>query len=135
MRVAWAKILVRATNWLGDAVMSLPALRALRARFPRAHVAVLARGWVAELYRREGCVDEVIAVPQTWTGALRLGGKLGRAGFDGAIVLPNSFESAVLPWLARVPRRIGYNRDRRGFLLTGAIAAPRAGEIPAHERF
>jgi heptosyltransferase-2 len=135
MGVAEAKILVRATNWLGDAVMSLPALRALRERFDGAHVAVLARGWVAELYRRERCVDEVITAPESWTGRVRTGRKLRPRRFDCAVVFPNSFESAVVPWLAGIPRRIGYERDRRGMLLTDAVARPKPGEIPAHERF
>jgi heptosyltransferase-2 len=135
MGVAEAKILVRATNWLGDAVMSLPALRALRVRFGGAHMTVLARGWVAELYRRERCVDEVITAPENWRGRIRLGAMLRRRGFDCAVVFPNSFESAVVPWLARIPRRIGYERDRRGMLLTDAVARPQAGEIPSHERF
>ncbi|MGH9660730.1 MAG: glycosyltransferase family 9 protein, partial [Bryobacteraceae bacterium] len=54
------KILVRATNWVGDAVMSLPAIRALRDNFPGAHLAVVARPWVADLYAREAAIDRVI---------------------------------------------------------------------------
>ena len=56
----FSKILVRATNWVGDAVMSLPALQAIRGRFPKAHIAVLARPWVADLYAREPFADSVI---------------------------------------------------------------------------
>ncbi len=130
-----ARILVRATNWLGDAVMSLPALRVLRARFPDAHLTVMARGWVAGLYRRERCVDEVIPAPESWRARVRLGLKLRGAGFDTAFVFPNSFESAVVPWIARIPRRAGYDRDRRGLLLTQSIPPPLKGEVPAHERF
>ncbi len=121
-RVAWAKILVRGTSWLGDAVMSLPALRALRAKCPEARITVLARGWVADLYRREPAADEVV---------LALGGRQ----FDAAILLPNSFRSALDVRLAGIPRRIGYDRDRRGFLLTDRIAPPKPGETPPHERF
>jgi heptosyltransferase-2 len=51
---------VRATNWVGDAVMSLPALRALRERYPRARISILAKPWVADLYRREPFCDETI---------------------------------------------------------------------------
>ena len=121
-RVAWAKILVRGTNWLGDAVMSLPALRALRAKCPEARITVLARGWVADLYRREPAADEVV---------LALGGRR----FDAAILFPNSFRSALDVRLAGIPRRIGYDRDRRGFLLTDRITPPKTGETPPHERF
>jgi len=129
----YSKILVRATNWLGDAVLSLPALRAARARYPEAHVAVLARPGVAELYRREACCDRVIACEKgrRWRAARGLRAE----GFGCAILLPNSFDAALVAWLARIPRRIGYDRDGRGRLLTDAIPPPRAGEIPPHERF
>ena len=55
----YRKILVRATNWVGDAVMSLPALRALRERFPEAQITILAKPWVADLYRREPFCDQL----------------------------------------------------------------------------
>ena len=58
--MAFSKILIRATNWLGDAVMSLPAIRAVRAGFPRAEIVVLARPWVADLYEGERTIDRVI---------------------------------------------------------------------------
>src|SRR4051812_27739773 len=55
-----SRVMVRATNWLGDAVMSLPAIRAVRAVFPHAHISVVARPWVADLYARERSIDRVI---------------------------------------------------------------------------
>jgi heptosyltransferase-2 len=58
--VEYANILIRATNWVGDAVMCLPALQVIRERYPKAHIAVLAKPWVADLYRRENFADEVI---------------------------------------------------------------------------
>jgi heptosyltransferase-2 len=127
---------VRATNWVGDAVMSLPALAAVRARFPRAHIAVLARPWVAGLYRREPFADEIIAyqpkgLADRWAAAKALRGK----HFDCALLLQNAFDAALVTWLARIPRRIGYARDGRALLLTDAVAVPRVGEIPAHESF
>jgi heptosyltransferase-2 len=136
----FSRILVRATNWVGDAVMSLPALRAIRARFPAAHIAVLARPWVADLYAREPFADEVIpyTAPRGARGLAeqwRAAAELRRRRFDCAILLQNAFEAALLAWLARIPRRIGYNRDGRGFLLTDAIAVPRPGEAPLHQRF
>jgi heptosyltransferase-2 len=134
------KILVRATNWLGDAVMSLPALRALRTNFPDARISVLARPWVASLYEGERSIDAVIpltveAGPRDWAAKWRLGSLLRREGFDLAVLLPNSFESAGIVWLSRARRRVGYARDGRSALLTDAIAPPVAGEIPAHERY
>jgi heptosyltransferase-2 len=133
--VAWTKILIRGTNWLGDAVMSLPAGRAVRERFPEARITVLARGWVAELYRREPCADEVVIVPESWPGRVRLAGNLRRRRFDAEILLPNSFGSALFARLAGAQCRIGYDRDHRGFLLTRVLPRPRPGETPAHERF
>lgn len=134
------RILVRAPNWVGDAVMSLPALRAVRAAFPQARLAVLARPWVAEIYRRERAVDEVILDSAgrgagDWAGKWRTARELRCRGFDCAILFPNSFASALVVRLAGIPRRIGYRRDGRGPLLTQAIPVPRRGEIPAHEAY
>ncbi|MGD0200835.1 MAG: lipopolysaccharide heptosyltransferase II [Bryobacteraceae bacterium] len=133
--MAWARIVVRATNWLGDAVMTLPALRAVRARFPEARITVAARPSVAELYRREPAVDAVSSAVKTWRGRLRWAAQARRERFDAAILFTNSFDSALVMWLAGVPRRIGYSRDGRRALLTDAIAVPRPGETPPHERF
>jgi heptosyltransferase II len=131
-----SRILVRATNWVGDAVMSLPALRALRQRFPRAHIAILAKPWVADLYRREPICNELISytaktIPEKWAAARAL----RPHNFDTAILLQNAFEAAAIARLAGIPERIGYARDGRGFLLTHAIPVPQPGEIPRHERF
>lgn len=136
MRVPYKKILVRATNWVGDAVMSLPALRALRGQFPSAEISILARPWVADLYRREPFCDHLI--PYTATGLAakwRAARDLRAYGFDCAILLQNAFEAAALAFLARIPERIGYARDGRSLLLTRSIAVPRPGETPRHERF
>jgi heptosyltransferase-2 len=131
------RILIRATNWVGDAVMSLPALHALRKRFPHSHIAILARPWVADLYARESVCDRVIPYTPApgrkdllakWTVAR----ELAKENFDAAILLPNSFESALVAKLAGIPRIIGYNRDARGFLLTESIPIPDAHR---HERF
>src|SRR5690349_22051248 len=126
------RIVIRATNWLGDAVMSLPAVRAVRAAFPRAHLAVLARPWVAGLYSRESAIDRVIIYPGVRWSFIR---ELRAERFDCAILLQNAFEAALVARLAGIPRRIGYARDGRGWLLTDAIPVPLPGEIPRHERF
>ena len=135
------KILVRATNWLGDAVMSLPALRALRQSLhDDSEITVLARPSVASLYEGERSIDRVIpltgaAGPRDWKLKWQLGALLRREKFDLAILLPNSFESAAIVWLSGARRRVGYARDGRGALLTDAVAVPRPGEIPRHERY
>ncbi|MDQ6708130.1 MAG: lipopolysaccharide heptosyltransferase II [Acidobacteriota bacterium] len=134
------KILIRATNWVGDAVMSLPAVRAIRAHFHDSEIAVLARPWVADLYARETSIDRVIPYEASpgfhdlhakWAAAARLRAER----FDIAVLLQNAFEAAAVARLARIPRIIGYKRDGRRWLLTDPIATPRHGEIPRHERF
>jgi len=134
------RILVRAANWIGDAVMSLPALRAIRGRFPDAVIHVLARPWVAALYERERSIDSLIALEgspgfrdlrEKWGAVSRLRDQR----YDAAVLLPNSFESAALVWLAGITERIGYARDGRSPLLTIAPTPPKRGEIPTHERY
>lgn len=137
---SYERILVRATNWVGDAVMSLPALQAVRKRFPSARISVLARPWVAGLYAREPFADEVIPYnPRNgWHDAgakWRLAMELRVRRFDCALLLQNAFEAAAMVRAAGIPKRIGYNRDGRGWLLTDAITTPAPGEIPEHERF
>ena len=133
-----SRILVRATNWVGDAVMSLPAIRAVRERFPHAHLAVLARPWVADLYAREKAIDQVI--PYTVPGGFRNWADRRRAAaqlrdFDCAILLPNSFDAALVAWLAGIPRRIGYGATAAAGCSPTAVPPPEPGDIPRHERF
>ncbi len=134
------KILVRATNWVGDAIMSIPALQAIRERWPRAEIAVLGRAWVADLYRNQGFADRLVVFDHTgrhsgWWGRRKLAEELRRERFDVALLLQNAFEAAWIAWRAGIPVRIGYNRDGRGFLLTRAVDVPRRGEVPAHESY
>ena len=117
--MAFSKILIRATNWVGDAVMSLPAIRAIRERFPEAHITLLARPWVADVYAREKSIDRVIRYDaasgaRDWWTKWRLARSLRTEKFDCAILLQNAFEAAMIAWLAGIPRRIGYARDGRG---------------------
>jgi heptosyltransferase-2 len=130
-------VLVRATNWLGDAVMSLPAIRAIRQVFSHAHITVVARPWVGDLYARENCIDKVILYPPAKGFAARrqFAERLRAERFDGAILLQNAFDAALLVWMAGIRERIGYNRDARGLLLTQAIPVPEPGDIPRHELF
>jgi heptosyltransferase-2 len=134
------KILVRATNWVGDAIMALPALRAVRAKFSEAHIAIVARPYVADIYRGQGVCDELIAYDPRGTekgigGRESLAARLRAGKFDVALLLQNAFDAAWLAWRARIPERIGYARDGRGILLTKSVPVPRVGEIPAHEQF
>ena len=135
-----SKLLVRATNWLGDAVMSIPALRQIRRAHSGWEITILARPWVADLYAREDFCDHIIAYEhhgehQGLLGKRRLASALRSENFDRAVLLQNAFDAALLAWAARIPERIGYDRDGRGFLLTNAIALPHDGDTPAHQRF
>lgn len=129
----FSNILIRATNWVGDAVMSLPALRAVRDRFSTARISLLAKPWVADLYGRESFLDEIILY--SGESPWKTGHELRARRFDCAILLQNAFEAAWIAWLARIPTRIGYKRDGRQLLLTHAVDRPKPGEIPRHERF
>lgn len=120
--------------------MSIPALQALRARFPSAHISILARPWVAGLYGRELFCDELIpfAAPKGWKGwreKWALVSELRKRRFDCAVLFQNAFEAAALVRLAGIPMRIGYARDARSWLLTRAIPVPRPDEIPKHQQF
>lgn len=132
-----SRVCVRATNWLGDAVMSLAAIRAIRQVFPHAHIALVARPWVADLYARERSIDRIIPyTAQKGLAARRaFAAMLRREHFDAAILLQNAFDAALMAWLAGIPERIGYNRDARGLLLTQAVPVPEPGDIPRHQRF
>src|SRR5690242_1700013 len=131
------KILVRTTNWVGDAVMSIPALRAIRSRWPDAEIVLLARPWVADLYRGQGYANRILVYENKgkhkgFWGRERLARALRREKFDVAVLFQNAFDAAWIAWRARIPERIGYARDGRGFLLTRAIPISK-GEAPHHE--
>jgi len=118
-----ASLMVRATNWLGDAVMTTPALAGLRGAFPGARISLLAKPPVAELFRHHPDVDDVIVYERPGrhegvSGRLRLVGELRRRRFDAALLLQNAFDAALLAYLAGVPERAGYPTDGRRLLLS-----------------
>jgi heptosyltransferase-2 len=119
--VSAERLLVRAPNWIGDVVLSLPALRDLRASFRSARLSVLARPWVADLYRAVYEVDEVIESAGRSRDTARL-----RGAFDLGVLLPNSFTAAWVLWRARVPERWGFATDGRGPLLTRRCRVPKS---------
>ncbi|HZL97233.1 MAG TPA: lipopolysaccharide heptosyltransferase II [Terriglobales bacterium] len=132
-----ASLLVRATNWLGDAVMTTPALAGIREGFPDARIVLLARPLVAEMFRHHSDVDEVIVyeVPgrhEGTLGRLRLAGELRRRRFDGAFLLQNAFDAALIAFLGRIPERAGYPTDGRRILLTLPVPLP-PGILERHE--
>jgi heptosyltransferase-2 len=119
------KILIRGTNWVGDAVISIPAMREIRNLFPQAHISLLVRPWVREIFSAVDFVDEILDYDKAgphggWQGFNRLASDLKSRNFDLAILLQNAFEAAFLAWYARIPKRIGYARDGRSPFLTSA---------------
>ena len=124
------RIVVRSSNWLGDAVMSVPAVRAIKRGLDGAHVAVLTPEKLADVWRLVPEVDEVIAFPaakgsgliRTLTGMahiFRVAKMIRGRGFTTGVVFPNSLRTGLEMWLARVPKRVGYpGHARRSALLT-----------------
>ncbi|HLX62426.1 MAG TPA: lipopolysaccharide heptosyltransferase II [Planctomycetota bacterium] len=121
------RILVKEVNWLGDVVMSLPALRAVRKAYPHARLSVLIKKDLASFFDGAAWIDEIIPYK------LRKGffngladrraivSELKARKFDLAVLLPNSFDAAAWPALAGIPKRAGFSRDARGMLLTHKI--------------
>src|SRR5688500_19532449 len=107
-------ILVRGTNWIGDAVMTIPAVRKLRGLFPDAKLTLQTRAWAAGIFRESGLFDEVVT-PGSFIEQVRT---LRKHRFDLAIIFPNSFESALAARLGRAKRIFGYASEGRSFLLT-----------------
>jgi heptosyltransferase-2 len=126
------RILVRGTNWLGDAVMTTPALMRLRERFPEVHITLLTPEKLRDLWLAHPAVNEIIS-PVPGENVFSVGRKLRAGNFDLALVLPNSPRSALEVWLAGIPQRIGCARPWRNFFLTSAVAS-RASAVRMHKR-
>ncbi len=131
------KILIRGTNWIGDAVMTIPAMRELNRIFPDSHLTLWTRPWAEGIFRDVDFVDEIITFdkkPRRLGPTLAEAEMLEKEKFDLAVLFTNSFESALVTKLAKIPRRIGFNKDLRGLLLTDPIAVPE-WKGRAHEVF
>lgn len=133
------KILVRATNWVGDLVMSAPALACIRKSFPGARICVLIRPPLDELIKADPSVDEVMLYDKKGVhagpaGFARLVGAIRKRKFSRAILLQNAFEAALIAFLAKIPERMGYATDGRGILLTRSVkvAAETRGKHQVH---
>lgn len=126
------KILVRGVNWLGDAVMTTPALQRLRQARPAAHITLLTPVKLADLWPGHPSLDAIVTFDEG-DSVLSLARRLRREKFDVAVVLPNSPRSALEMFLARIPQRIGLARGGRSLLLSQALP-PRAGAVRMHKR-
>ena len=120
-------IVVRGANWVGDSIMTIPALRELSRIFPDAEIVLHTRTWAEGIFRDADFLDRII--PFDLGGSkikdtVAQSDTLRKQNFDLAILFPNSFESAFTARLAQIPKRIGYSKDLRGLLLTDPIAVP-----------
>lgn len=117
------KIVIRGPNWLGDAVLGVPAMKAVRERFPEATITLLIRNSVAGLFNSAPYIDELWTRPGT-TNWIQTAREMRRRRFDLALLLPNSFESALTVFLGGVRYRVGYATDARGWLLNRSVQLP-----------
>jgi len=129
------RLVVVAPNWLGDAVMALPAVADVRRHYPSAHLAVAARGSVAPLFNMVQGVDEVITLPgrggwRALTSWQQDAAVLAGGGFDAALLLPNSFATGLIASRSGIAERWGFATDWRARYLTRAVPKPRA---PLHQ--
>lgn len=123
------KTLVVAPNWIGDALMAQPLLTLLARADSSQRIVALAPRWVAPVLEAMPEVDDVVATDLAhgalqWSARRELARTIEAERFDRAFVLPNSFKSALVPWLARIPMRIGYRGEMRVGLLNHRAAGP-----------
>ena len=118
------KILIYSPNWVGDAVFSLPAVTSLRQAFPEAHISVLAKPWVSDVFRENPDINEHIICDEQFNsifGKLELAKILKEKSFDIVYLFSNSFGTAFTVWRAGIGERTGYNLNSRGMFLTQSI--------------
>jgi heptosyltransferase-2 len=121
-----AKILIRSTNWIGDAIMTTPAVRSIRSNFPDAEITLLCLPWVADVFAACPHIDHIFIYDkkgrhQRLAGRLQLIRELRIRNFDLTILLQNAFEAALITRLAGIPVRAGYSTDGRGLLLSHGV--------------
>jgi len=127
------KIIVRTPNWIGDTLMAFPAMAALRRHFPADEISIAAPDGIRDLFAGPETTERLFSPAPARKGTSLLGAAAElRAGrFDAGILLTNSFGSALVFALARIPQRWGYARDGRGRLLTKRVRVRRTDE-PVH---
>lgn len=121
------RVIVRGANWVGDAVMTVPALRELRRVLPQARITLATRAWAADLFAGADFLDELFVLDGGKRGALSFlseARELRARRFDLALLFPNAFAPALTAFAARIPERVGYATDGRGPLLTRRLQVP-----------
>lgn len=117
-------IVVRGTNWVGDAIMTIPALWELRRILPDAHITLATRSWTQGIFAGARFIDDLLIYDREspLASPFKQIGEWRRRKFDAAILFQNAFEAALIARFASVPIRLGYATDGRGFLLTHRVA-------------
>lgn len=131
-------ILIRGVNWIGDGIMTLPALSAVRRAMPETRISLLVKPWVSPLFEHNPNIDEIILYGDEYNkilGKLKLSWNLHKKKFCGAILLQNAFDAAFITFLAGIRERCGYRRDGRGFMLTKAISVTNNDRKTHHIRY
>ncbi len=128
------KIAVRAPNWIGDSILALPAIAALQENYPEAEIWICGLEWIKDIFLPLNFVKGVIPLksPSRLRGLLKSAKILKKKQFDVGVLLTNSFSSALLFLLAKIPQRWGYNRDFRGLLLTKPVKIGDSS-LPVHQ--
>ncbi len=128
------RILICGVNWIGDSVMTMPALRAFRRSNPSARIALLVKPGLVPLWKLVPVANEILELYEGCAGTLKTVRAVRAGRFDKAFVFPRSFRSAAIPWLARIPARIGMPGHWRDFMLTG-IVRPRERPDRTHQAY
>lgn len=121
------KIVIRSTNWIGDAVMTIPAMRQLRLIFPNAHILLHTRSWAKGIFQDADFIDDILAFEEGFNSLQTMSeqARVWRENkFDLAVLFTNSFQTALLSKLGRAKKRFGYRNEGRSFLLTDPIEKP-----------
>ncbi|MFO7871978.1 MAG: lipopolysaccharide heptosyltransferase II [Kiritimatiellia bacterium] len=124
------KVVICVPNWLGDSIMSMPAVQRYRILYPENRITVLVKEALAGLWRMQSAADDVISFQPSLTGTFSAAGRIRAGGFDQAYVFPNSFRSALMPFAAGVPRRTGARGHWRSNMLTNIVRTGRNGYRP-----
>ncbi len=119
--MSYSNILIRVPNWLGDSMMSTPAVTAVSQMFPKAKLTILSKPVFSTFWKDFPGVDGVLGVEKGFGGFWRTVAQMKQKRFDAALILPTSFSSAFLPFMADIPVRIGWGGEGRDLFLTHLV--------------